>query len=470
MARSTQHKESQATVKIVYRTSKTLSDGSHPFWVRITKDRYSKYVATPYTLLPKFWNNKHTSYSQAIRKNLTKDMIQRKDLVKGLEAWEDRFIEAAKELADNDIPHTTNDVVERGSAKRQIQRKYTVLQYLSEKIDSMQELGKLGYANVHIDLKNQLVRFLREQSQGRKDLRFADITVKFLNDFEHWFLKRNNTGTSLSVRFRTLRTIYNRAIAEEIVDASHYPFARNVAETKKFSIGKFNTKTQKRAITRQEITRIEDYRPVGTAVSTDYKGIRNPGAAAKIKNAADVARWTRAKHIFLFSFNVAGINFVDMAQLRWSDIRQDPDGTHRISYTRQKTGGFFNMKLNGSALAIIDFYRPFTSHQASNYVFDLLDGDIHQSPQQIKNRLGKMLNQINTSLKEIGEELNIQTKLTTYVSRHSFATHATTLDLGIEKVRQLMGHQTEAQTRTYISELSFNHTDDLLDALVSKSK
>jgi hypothetical protein len=50
MAKSTEHKEGNATVKIIYRTAKTLSDGSHPFWVRITKDRKSKFIATGLSL------------------------------------------------------------------------------------------------------------------------------------------------------------------------------------------------------------------------------------------------------------------------------------------------------------------------------------------------------------------------------------------------------------------------------------
>jgi hypothetical protein len=39
---TTEHKEGKATVKVVFYTYKTLADGTHPFMVRITKDRKLK--------------------------------------------------------------------------------------------------------------------------------------------------------------------------------------------------------------------------------------------------------------------------------------------------------------------------------------------------------------------------------------------------------------------------------------------
>jgi integrase len=465
MARATDHKESKATVRVIYRTAKTLADGSHPFWVRIIKDRQTKYVATGLSLAPKYWNEKHTNYREAIRKNYPEPY--REDLIKRLSEWERKYSDAAKAMAEEDTPHDAADVADKAIEKRQIQRKYTLLQYLTEQINTMHELGKIGYSAVYVDLRNQLTKFLKDEYDGRKDLLFQEVTVRFLNDFENWFVKRGNMGTSLSVRFRTLRTLYNRAIAEGVAEGTHYPFARNVAETKKFSVGKFSVKTRKRAITRAQVASIEQYQPVGTATAADFPGIRNPGAAAKIRNAADVERLTRAKNVFLFSFYVAGINFVDMSQLRWSNIQADADGSRRISYTRQKTGGFFNLKLSQSALAIINSYKPFTGHHAENYIFDILDREAHKTPTQIKYRLTKMLTQVNATLKEIGEKLGIETKLTTYVSRHSFATNAIVSGFGEDAVRHSLGHQTEAQTRTYIAEFDLKKSDALLDAMAS---
>ncbi|WP_461112986.1 Arm DNA-binding domain-containing protein [Spirosoma jeollabukense] len=69
MGRTTESKEGKATVKVIYRNVKTLADGSHPFWLRITKSRKTTYVATGFSLHPKYWNDNYSSYRDAIRKS-----------------------------------------------------------------------------------------------------------------------------------------------------------------------------------------------------------------------------------------------------------------------------------------------------------------------------------------------------------------------------------------------------------------
>ena len=69
MARTTEYKEGSDTVRVVYRTSKTLKDGSHPFWISTIKDRRTKFIATGLSLHPKHWNDKYTGSREAIRKS-----------------------------------------------------------------------------------------------------------------------------------------------------------------------------------------------------------------------------------------------------------------------------------------------------------------------------------------------------------------------------------------------------------------
>ena len=69
MSKTTDFKEGKAGVKVVYFTSKTLADGSHPFLVRITKDRQRKYIAIGESLLPKYWNPDKSGFREAIRKS-----------------------------------------------------------------------------------------------------------------------------------------------------------------------------------------------------------------------------------------------------------------------------------------------------------------------------------------------------------------------------------------------------------------
>lgn len=452
MARTTEHREGSATVRVIYRTDKTLKDSTHPFWLRITKDRKSRYVATGLSLNPKYWNEKYTNYREAIRKSYPD--AYRKDLIEKLEAWETKYSNAAKSLAGADEVHDAKAVASKAIEGREQARKYTVLDYLTEQITTMQRIGKVGYCGVYQDLKNQLTEFIKTE-YVKTDIRFDEITVKFCNGFEVFFKERGNADTSLSVRFRTLRTLYNRAIAEGVAKPENYPFSRNVAEKHKFSVGKFDTKTRKRAITRDEVRRIEAYTPIGTAT----------GQYARLKNQFEVERLQRAKDVFLFSFYVGGINFVDLSQLRWHNLSTDSEGKPRINYTRQKTNGFFSLRLLPSALAIIEQYRGFTQITNDRYIFPILNTETHKTPNQIKYRLTKILGQVNQDLKRLGQQLGIATPLTTYVARHSFATSLRRSGVADAVTGQLMGHKDTRQTSIYLDEFDNTTADAAMDSL-----
>ncbi|MBD2752029.1 site-specific integrase [Spirosoma validum] len=454
MARTTEHKEGSATVRVIYRTSKTLKDGTHPFWVRITKDRKTKFIATGLSLHPKHWNDKHTGFKEAIRKSYPEPL--REDLINRLTAKEAQYAQAAKSLTLADEVHDAGAVAAKAIENRSRARSYSVLEYLLEQIDTMSKTGKVGNGLIYKDLKNQLSEFIPLQYPGKTDVRFEAITVKFCNAFESFFRERGNMDTSLSVRFRTLRTLYNRAISEGVAKLENYPFARNTTEKHKFSVGKFNTSTRKRAITRADIRKIEAYQP--TYIYT--------GKYAEQKNRIETERMQRAKDVFLFSFFAAGINFVDLCQIRWKNITTDEKGIARLQYVRQKTGGKFNIKLAEGALAIIEQYRPITFIKPTDYVFPILDANIHKTATQIDNRLNKILGQVNADLKTLGERVGIDTPLTTYVARHSFATSLRRAGVADAITGQMLGHKSEKMTTVYLDEFTSDTLDAAFDALL----
>lgn len=104
MSKTTQHKEGQATVSVLYKVGKTLADGSHPFLIRITKNRQQVYRSTGLSLHPKYWNAaKHEvrrSYPEELRKRLLAD----------LDKWKRKYSEAAESLAGDDERHDANAV------------------------------------------------------------------------------------------------------------------------------------------------------------------------------------------------------------------------------------------------------------------------------------------------------------------------------------------------------------------------
>ncbi|MVM35479.1 tyrosine-type recombinase/integrase [Spirosoma sp. HMF4905] len=453
MAKTTDHKEGKATVKVVYYTHKTLKDGSHPFVVRITKNRKNRWISTGRSLPAKYWNDNYTDYRQAIRKSYPEPY--RNELIVELERWEKKYEGAAESLASADEVHDVKDVASKAIEGRKQLRRSTLIAYTDELIVNMKRAGQLGNTVVYQILRNQLTDFLKSEF-NKTDVRFVDVTVKFCNDFEIYMREKGNADTTLSNRFRTLRAILNKAISEGVASLENYPFSRSVSDRHKFSVSKFITSTQKRAITRDDIRKVDAFQPVATHV----------GAYAEVKNAAEVERLQRAKNIFMFSFYVGGINFVDLVQIRWRNLSQDAEGHTRLTYVRQKTGGKFSIRLLAPAMAIIEQYRPFTHNKPDSYIFDVLNTTVHNNPKSITNRLKKIMGQVNTDLKLIGERAGIDTPLTTYVARHSFATSLKRAGVATSVISATMGHKTEAITNVYLDSFASETIDSAFDALL----
>lgn len=452
MARTTKHKEGKATVKLIYRTAKTLADGSHPFWLRITKDRKTTYVATGFSLHPKYWNDNYSSYRDAIRKSYAEPF--RENLINELAKWETKFKSSADELvASDEIGHTSKDVADQVAQQRAKVRRVSLLEYIDEQCIAMKRAGQNGNADIYKELYRLLTRFITDD-YGVKDLSFDKVTVKFCNALETHLRERGNADNTIHQRFRVLRAVINKAIAEEVTKPDTYPFARNAAEKHKFQLGKFSTKTKKRAISRDDVRKVEAYQ-VPTLQLGLYASLRKTTEHLQL-----------AKDVFLFSFYVGGINFIDLAALKWQDIGIDEDGNYRVNYVRQKTGGRFSIRLALPSLSIINAYRPYTDNGPDSYVFPILKKGQHTTASKIKNRCHKVLGEVNTNLKTIASAVGITIPLTTYVARHSFASALKRAGIATGIISEAMGHATESVTQTYLTSFASETVDSAYDALL----
>ena len=456
MGKTTEHKEGKALVKVVYYTSNTLADGSHPFFLRITKDRKRKYIATGLTLHPKYWN--------ADKKEVRKSYPEpgRDKLLKQLAEWEAKYTGAAVALAEADEQHDAPAVAAKAIEGRKAARRVKLLAYCDELSAGYLKTGRAGNATVYRDLRNQLAKFVADENNapapptGRGqaeawatwlslyDVPLDRVNVNFCHEWEQTLRATGIKEITLSLRFRTLRAVLNQAIAAGLVKATAYPFARTVAEKHKLQVGKFDVSTAKRAVSRDELRRLEALEPANE-------------------------RQRLAKAVFLFSFYAGGVNFVDLAQLRWRDLSGEAAGTghpERLSYERQKTGGKFSLRLLAPAAAIVAAYRPFTYATPASYVFPVLDVARHLTPHQVKNRLHKVLGQVNKDLKELGLLAGIATPLTTYVARHTFATTLRMSGAGTAVISQAMGHKSEAVTAVYLDSFASELVDTAFEGLL----
>jgi len=433
-SKTTAHKEGQASIRVVYYTSKTLADGTHPFMLCVTKNRQRKYVATGLGLHPRYWDEE----KKEIRRSYPGDT---KKLWRQLNEKATTFEQAAEALADSDEQHDVETVLHKVSESRRAVRRVKLLTYCDELIANFRAAGQLGNARVYQDARNQLSRFISDEYKS-EDLPFERVTVAFCHEWEQTMRATGAEDTSLSVRFRTLRAVFNKAIAVGAAKPAHYPFARNRAEQHKYSVSKFDLSTRKRALPREDLRKFEQLQPV-------------------------ITRQRLAKDAFLFSFYGGGINFVDLAQLRWRDLTGTaPDTGHpeRLEYVR--TGGKFSLKLLAPAAAIVAGYASQTRATPDSYIFPFLDTTKHTTATKRLVRLQNVLGWVNKALKALGEQAGITTPLTTYVARHSFATTLKLSGTQTAIISQAMGHKSEAVTAVYLDSFGSELVDAAFDGLL----
>ena len=276
---------------------------------------------------------------------------------------------------------------------------------------------KVGNANVYKDCLRSLKKF-----RNNSDLYFSDIDVSFLNKYEQDFSKRGVSNNTISVYMRTIRSLFNKAISERLIKRGIYPF-------EEYKVSKLNTATEKRSLTKAQMDKIKALKLVDGTIIKD------------------------AKNYFLFSYYAWGMNFTDMAFLKWENVE-----SNRLKYTRAKTGKAYNIGLLEPAIEILNYYNQFKKSKTS-YVFPILNST-HITAMQIDNRIAKMNKAVNKQLKEIAEKTKIDFKLTTYVARHSFATIMKRGGISTSIISESLGHGNEKITQVYLDSFENNVLDE----------
>ena len=305
----------------------------------------------------------------------------------------------------------------KGKLKRAKVNNPYVFVYFDTVIERMKKSGQMKNSEIYKDTRRNLGYFT-----GTKQTHFSDIDVAFVNKFEEFLKSKGKGPNTIFMYLRTFRALLNKAIKQEICSDKYYPF-------KKISLAKYSKiKTEKRAISRDDIQKIKDLNPKTESIIF-------------------------ARHIFLFSYYCRGMNFTDIAFIKWKDINNN-----RISYIRKKTNELFNIEILPPVLEILNYYRErFIS--PDGYVFPIFL-DNHKTPQAIYNRKVKIMKEVNKGLKSVGKLAGIVTKLTTYVARHSYATVLRNSGIATSVISQAMGHDSEKTTQIYLESFGNNILDE----------
>ena len=393
----------KATIKIYLRKVKNTND-QMPIIMRVTKDRKSKIITLGLKATESEWDFDQNRFNRKAQD------YQRKN--RALLSLESRALTIINDFISDNIDFTLNqfETKFRGFNNRKI----TVKKYLENLIQDYENADKYGPAEPYKNLKSALFKY------AKKPIMFKDIDFEFLKGFENYLRSKGNTDGGIAFKMRQLRTSFNRAINEDIVNSSSYPF-------RKYKISKLKGKSNKIALVAEELRRFE-----------------------KVDLSRQMHLVTSHK-LFMFSFYCRGINWVDMMELMWSDIY---DG--KIHYTRMKTKQRFVVEVSEKLKEILSYFKKNFPH--TSYVFPILLKD-GLTPKQKRDRKQKTIKKFNEDLKALGGLANISKPLTSYVTRHTYATYLYNEGKPVEIISASMGHSSVLVTMSYLKEFE----DSVLD-------
>lgn len=302
----------------------------------------------------------------------------------------------------------------------QTTNKVTFFQFADKQIKDLKQATRVGNAWAYQHTLNAVKNFRKD-----RDFTFDELNLDFLNRFERHYLAKGNKLGGISVYLRTIRAINRKAIKAGVADKEGYAFDD-------FTIR--SGKPQKKALTLSAIRKISELElDEGTALFRD-------------------------KNIFMMSFLLNGMSFVDLARLKLSNI---VDG--RIQYARQKTDEPFNIKIHEQLVPILEYFSK--GKEKSDYLLEIIT---EKNPVDQYNKVTWARKRYNKNLKELAKLAGIEENVTSYAARHTFASGADDMGIPLTAISQMMGHKRISTTQAYLSGLRKSKIDSYQDEIYGK--
>jgi integrase len=283
-----------------------------------------------------------------------------------------------------------------------------IFPFFQEIISEKERQGKVKTAIGYGTAMNSLKSF-------QSEIGFYDITTSFLGAYERHMASLNKSSTTVGIYLRNLRSIYNLAIREGIVnDKTAYPFGRagyNIPQSQNI----------KRALS------IDEIRAINNMTVFESK-------------AEEVAR-----DFWMLLYLCNGMNPGDLLRLRWSDKRGD-----EIQFIRKKTS-----YTTSNGLPIMILLEPAAQNlidklgdPKGEFIFNKLNRSMSELTK--KKVIENHIKTVNKYMKRIATRVGIDNTCSTIVARHSFAQRCKDNDVPTEYISEALGHSIVKTTKNYL--------------------
>lgn len=396
------------TVKTKLRPSTVAGrPGSIIFFV--TRHRVVRQITTDYKVFPHEWDEKHSKLVPVVGD----ERMEAIRLVTQKLRWDmEKLNEIIERFDSLRHSYSPDDVV--AEFQRAV-KEDTFFIFMENVIIRLRQLKHIGTANNYRAALSSFKRF-----RNNEDIPLAAIDHIVMEDYQVYLKSVDLVPNSISFYMRILRAVYNRAVEQELTKDCK-PFR---------TVFTGMEKTLKRAILISDIKRIREldlsFRP-----NLEF-----------------------ARDIFLFLFFCRGMSFIDAAFLKKTDIQNGV-----LTYRRHKTGQLLHIKIVSQIHELIGRY----STEGLSYLLPVITNSSNDERKQYEAALRR----INNALKNIADMLKLPIPLTTYVSRHAWATIAKSKNVPVNVISDALGHDSIATTQIYLASID-SATIDRANELIIK--
>jgi site-specific recombinase XerD len=403
-----------ASIKLILRTHQVDQTGHSPLYIRVIKDRKTKFITAGVKLKESEWDE----VKQKVKKNHSNSARMNA-------ALSQKIADAEGQVADMERKVKTVSVKK---LKEAIKGKEVpnFFEYAKKKLEKIKSTLSYSTFKAYTNQVDKFATFM-----GTKDVYFDEITVALLNDYKFYLAdKLKNGDTTQRLAIIVLGTIFRDAIKEEVIPENMFPFSKI---TLKISTSKrlFLNKAQIEKLTTE-----------------------------KLVEGRKAMMW---RDLFLFSIYAGGLRFSDVIEMKYAHYNE---AEHRINKLIRKTGRVHQFKIGQVAIDILEKYKK-ENAEHDEYIFPIIvDKEGYEKNEGKRYFQSAKFNKLaNWHLKKLGEKIKLPFDLTFHLSRHSFATNALNNGMRIEHVSKLMDHRDIGTTQIYAKIIS-EELDKAVDSFI----
>lgn len=398
-----------ALIKVKFRPS-AVTGLEGTIYYQIIHERKVRQLMTGFRVFPDEWDEKRSIVTSTPENGRKPFIFSVRELIR---ADIERLTKIDRRLDANELVYTADDIVDEFI---RYGREYSLFNFMESVIAKLRYNGKIRTSETY---KSALKSFRMYRKD--EDIMLDCITSATMEDYGSWLKKRGVAPNTVSFYARILRAVYNRAVEEEIIE-NRNPFRHVYTGV---------DKTVKRALPLSVLRKIRNL-DLSQSVALDY-----------------------ARDIFMMSFYLRGMSFIDLAFLRKTDLRHG-----YVTYRRRKTGQQLVIEWTKEMQMILDKYPE----NKSDYLLPI----IRNHGANERNTYLNVGYRINRNLKRIAGMVGVTVPLTLYVARHSWASAARSKGVPLSVISEGMGHDSETTTRIYLASIDASLVDKA-NALILKS-